>query len=251
MLCTLKKYNILKKSYCTKIQYVSDVHVDHKDFMPYVEPMAEYLAICGDIGIATHPNVNKFIEINSKKFKKVFIVAGNHEYRCSAIYNKKKVMLYKPLLIDMCNSYDNVYFLDKSCHQLSDNILIVGTTLWSHSEYILNEVNRLNHNNEHDEHVTFIKDICAKNQKQKIVMLTHYVPSFKLIEPKYSKYGKLNTLFATDLEYLIQKPIEAWICGHTHSILDMKINNIYCGINALGHDNVDCLSKIICIKDNE
>ena len=82
-------------------------------------------------------------------------------------------------------------------------------------------------------------------------MLTHYVPSFKLIEPKYSKYGKLNTLFATDLEYLIQKPIEAWICGHTHSILDMKINNIYCGINALGHDNVDCLSKIICIKDNE
>jgi hypothetical protein len=140
-----------------------------------------------------------------------------------------------------------VYLLDKSYHQLPNNVTIAGVTLWSSSEHILNENNKLDHNNIHDEHVEWIKYICTK--KEKIVMVTHYVPSFKLIEPKYSKNGKLTSLFATDLEYLIQNPIKAWICGHTHSILDMKINNVYCGINALGHNNINCLSKVIHIKN--
>ncbi len=247
MLCKPIK-NIFKKSYHIKLQYISDIHVDDKNYIPHVEVEADFLAIGGDIGKATHPNVKTFINVVSKKFKKVFIVPGNHEYSCSAIYKQDKIETLKPKLINLCNSYDNVFLLDNSCHQLSDNIIIAGTTLWSSCEHILNEKNRIDHNTQHENDVEFIEEICKR--KEKIIMMTHYVPTHKLIEPKYLKLGQVNTLFSTNLEHLINKPICAWICGHSHSVIDTNINGIYCGINALGHDNIDCISKVISINNN-
>lgn len=231
-----------------KIQYVSDVHVDNKNYMPNIEQHADILAICGDIGKVTHPTVDKFIGINAKKFEKVFIVAGNHEYDCCAVYNEEKVNKYKPILKNICESYNNVILLDKSCYKITDEIIIAGATLWSSSEYIVNKTHMIKHNEIHNDNMNWIKNICEDNSTSKIVMMTHYVPTFKLIEHKYLHHGKLTTLFATDLEHLINKPIVAWLCGHTHSINNVTINGIFCGINALGHNiEKDCLVKTIDI----
>jgi hypothetical protein len=57
-----------------------------------------------------------------------------------------------------------------------------------------------------------------------------------LIEPKYIKRGIYKTsFFATNLEHLMNEPIKVWICGHTHSVIDTYVNNIFCGVNAYGY----------------
>ena len=38
--------------------------------------------------------------------------------------------------------------------------------------------------------------------------------------------------FHTNLESYINQPIIGWFCGHSHSVIEIKINNVICGINA-------------------
>ena len=49
------------------------------------------------------------------------------------------------------------------------------------------------------------------NNKPKII-LTHYLPSYQFTK-KYQKYLKFESIFASDLEYLINDPIKLWIFG--------------------------------------
>lgn len=230
-----------------KIQYASDIHMCTRKYIPQIEPVAKYLALCGDIGDPTNPNFNKFIKSISCKFDKIFIVAGNHDYNCSPMYNEKNVNRYKPALISICDLYPNIILLDKSVYFLTEDIIVAGTTLWSNPAI---KKNYTEHITEHCKHVEWIENICKIYPTKKIVMMTHFVPSFKLITPNYLKRGiNATSWFATDLEHLITEPIVAWICGHSHSIIDVKINNIYCGINALGHVSDTILSKTILIKE--
>lgn len=75
-----------------------------------------------------------------------------------------------------------------------------------------------------------------ENINKKIIMLTHFVPTFKLIEKKYQNMGLHRTSwFASDLEHLIKHPIKIWICGHTHSIIECTVNDTPCMINAYGY----------------
>lgn len=246
----LKPIQKFKRYNSVNIQYVSDVHVDYKNYIPNIKPEAKYLVVCGDLGVPTHDNVKKFININSKQFERIFIVAGNHDYGCSAVYNDKHIDFYKKTLQNECNIYDNVHFLDKTHYALTQNIMIAGTTLWSSSKYILDSIRRIDHNNEHRDNVKWIEMICNVYPNKQIIMATHYVPTFQLIEPKYLKHGIKNTsVFATDLEHLIKKPIAGWLCGHTHSVLEKEINGVYCGVNALGHSNNECETKIITVDD--
>lgn len=243
-----KSYTIkYRKLYSTKIQYVSDLHVDCKQQLPIIHQETDYLIVAGDIGVVNHKHVKLFITDCSKKYKKTFIVAGNHEYNCSAIYNYEKINHYKPILKQLCDLYDNVYLLDNQCYEIN-NLVIAGTTLWS-SPYIINKENLLQHHQEYVNNVTWIENLCKKHINKKIVMVSHYVPTFKLIDPKYIQLGPMtNSLFTSNLEYLIKPPIVAWICGHTHSVLEVNINGIYCGVNALGHGKNECETKIINIE---
>jgi predicted phosphodiesterase len=247
-----KKLNNFKRFYSVKIQYVSDVHVDYKNYIPHIEPQAKNLIVAGDIGLPNHKNVKLFMDTYSKKFEKIFVVAGNHDYRCSAKYNKKNVDIYKKIFVDMYNAYNNVYLLDRTAYKLSEDVVITGATLWSapqSARSCSNDNKLIDHINEHNNDVEWIRDICEEKYDKKIIMVSHYVPSFKLIEQKYLRLGINNTsLFASDLDYLIKKPVVAWICGHTHSVMDMKINGVYCGVNALGHGSGRCKSKVICVE---
>lgn len=66
-------------------QIASDIHtefynIDAIDF-PYITPKAEYLLLAGDIGCPnTHKETYiKFLDETSRNFKKIFLIAGNHE----------------------------------------------------------------------------------------------------------------------------------------------------------------------------
>lgn len=228
------------------IQYASDFHVDANSSVPPITPTADYLAVCGDLGNPKHPQFTQFFKIYSKQYKKIFFVAGNHDYDCSSLYKEHKKISYKPLIQQITSQFQNVYFLDREYYQLSDNILIAGATLWS-APLITKYPD---HTNEHQKDVTWLKNICHTYSDKRIVVLTHYVPTFKLIETRYKERGLFVTSwFASELDYMMEKPIVAWICGHSHSIIETNINGVYCGINAVGHNAICVTNRTIQLSE--
>jgi Icc-related predicted phosphoesterase len=79
---------------------------------------------------------------------------------------------------------------------------------------------------ENDEFVKFLKAVW--NPSDKNIIITHHLPSYSCIDPKY-RNSSLNQFFANDLDYLINelKPV-AWIFGHSHSAVDIKIGETRC-----------------------
>ena len=72
----------------------------------------------------THPMDNLFLNL-SLRFKKIFIIAGNHEhYSDNYRYAKDKLDSY------FTSKFDNIHYLEKESF-LYDGVLIFGATLWT------------------------------------------------------------------------------------------------------------------------
>ena len=229
-----------------KLQYISDLHVDVNIKVPPINKRGDYLAICGDVGTPRHISFKKFFDEYSKKYDKIFFVAGNHDYDCSPLFNKNKVIENKKIINDIFSNYNNVYFLDNNIHNINDDVIIAGTTLWTHP---VTNKHYPDHIERHINDVCWLNNVCQNNLNKKIIVLSHYVPTFKLIDKYYMERGIYKTSwFATNLEHMIKPPIVAWLCGHTHSVTEKNINGIYCGVNAVGHNAKFVRNKIIIIE---
>ena len=93
----------------TRFQYISDIHLEHCQQYE-LEPVADYLILAGDIGYPTEPHYETFIEDVSRKFQKVFIVMGNHEYW------EHPITHVKAKLTELSEHYINIHFLDTLGH---------------------------------------------------------------------------------------------------------------------------------------
>lgn len=217
-----------------RLQYVSDVHVDANKVIPIIEPVSDTLAICGDVGHPYSPYFSEFMEYCSRNFKNVLFVPGNHDFDCSPKFDKEKVEKYTHELKTICKKY-GVHYMNQNVVDIN-NITIAGTTLWS---------NAIGYDNEQHKHeVDWLKGMI-NNTKNNMAVITHFVPSFKLIVHPFDKYPKYRTSwFASDLDHMICDPVSAWLCGHSHSKIETRINNVYCGVNAFGHINKDKYKSI-------
>jgi len=65
--------------------------------------------------------------------------------------------------------------------------------------------------------------------------MTHHLPSYQLIDPKYKIFKEINCYFATNLDYLFGPHIKYWLYGHTHQPNQTIINNIKLLVNPLGY----------------
>lgn len=131
------------------IQILSDVHTEFYKIknLPYVEPVADCLALCGNIGYPFSDQYKKFIDDCAKKFKYVFVVSGNHEYYQNP--NKKRpIPEIDQKIYEICLSHQNTYYLQNDIICITNNeivyygedftnapknidIIIAGCTLWS------------------------------------------------------------------------------------------------------------------------
>ena len=74
-----------------------------------------------------------------------------------------------------------------------------------------------------------------KDTKSKVIILTHHLPSFKLIAPKY-KNNPTNFLYANNLDHFFDKfKIDYWLSGHSHSPNNIKLNNTTLLLNPIGY----------------
>ena len=243
-----------------KLRYISDLHLEYyhlrKLSLPQIEPelSSECLALCGDIGNPLFPNYKYFLEDMANKFSKVFIISGNHEY-----YQPKENLIKQnidqtdQLISKLCESFNNVYYLNNNSHEINNKLTIIGTTFWSNifenRETIRHSVNDYNYiyfgdrmfDIDDSTRLNFINskwiesEISKANHLgKKLVVLTHHLPSYDLIIPKYKGHFA-SCCFANHLDYLIKDPVVAWLCGHSHSSIQTRINGVYCGINAVGY----------------
>jgi hypothetical protein len=232
-----------------RIQYASDLHLEHYEKMAFpalLRPSAHILALAGDIGRPDKPLYYAFLDWCHDKWDHIFIVAGNHEFYNTKMFHKweqSTPQTYEERLAHcraICSQWPNVHFLEKDEVYLEEyNTAFLGTTLWTDipkemagaALHMVNDYNFIAKKENgkptrfspydsaklHTESVHWLNArIHEWEEKQKhVVILTHHVPSQSLIPEKYKGHPS-NLCFVSDLDDMIQAPVRAWICGHSH-----------------------------------
>ena len=217
-----------------KLQYISDLHEN----LVNINPIAEYIALIGDVASPFDPNYEKYLQYLSQKFQGVFVVMGNHEYYGS-IFNKAEEQMEL-----ICNKFSNVFLLNNKSFLLN-GVLIVGSTLWSNinqdSFNFLNcrELIKMNgrrkmtiqdYIQKHKEAVEFIENEVKKGYPT--IILTHYAPLNEMNGNKI--HSPYSSGFSSDLSYINNSNIKAWLSGHTHNCISICRNKIFYSSNCLG-----------------
>lgn len=230
----------------SKLAYISDIHLEvwkpkHKAIFKY-GPNAKPekiggLLLAGDIGNPFHKNYKDFLQQCSQQFPNVFFISGNHEYhqKKGVDANEKiKEVVYE---IERKTGKDNLYYLDNSKILINNYHLLLGTTLWcphrNKAEYNFSvdwlewQLHTIINPSEVDEHHLI--------KPKYVTVMSHYLPTKKLISEDYLRRFKNHKNFYSDLDRLIDRPVTHWICGHSHSVMTMDINGVFMGMNTFGY----------------
>lgn len=255
-----------------RIQFVSDIHLEMspiKKLSEFLKPTAPYLALCGDIcAWYKKERLQTFLQYCSKHWTRVFYVAGNHEYynlprkHLKDVGGPRSMADVENWLRGECGKFSNVTFLQKEVVSLPDeNCVVVGCTLWTDvagfatkeaqqlmNDYRLiwvsasgaNPVGVADLNAVHADHLAWLQNMLQQIRMgatgARIVVLTHHLPTHRMISPKFLG-NPLNSCFASSaLERCTAVKPQAWIFGHSH-IRDWKVlDGVVCAINSHGYE---------------
>lgn len=225
-----------------KIQYASDLHLEFADNWRYLkahplEVTGDILLLAGDIGYLGDDNYSKhpFWDWASENYKEVHCCMGNHEF-----YKYYDVAtLPDGYLLEI---RPNVFSHYNGVVRIGDTDIILST-LWSRipledayfTEQVISDFRRILYkgelmthaqfNAEHKRCLTFIKDAVAHSQAVHKIVVTHHVPSFRMLHPKFQG-SKANGAFTVELEdYITDSGIDYWIYGHSHTNINARIGN--------------------------
>ena len=235
-----------------RIQYMSDLHLEFQDncrlVRDYDFPVTgEILVLAGDTMYLKDRTTAqmRFWKWASANFHDVLLVPGNHEY-----YGDSDVMDRGLQWNWMFR--ENVGYYQNQVKRIGDTDLILST-LWSHvppeDEYLvqrgLNDFyqtrydgHRLTvekYNEMHRFCLDFIKKSVAESTADKIVVVTHHLPTRLVVAPEH-KGSRINSAFSTELgDFIADSRINTWIYGHSHTNIDTVIGNTKIVSNQIGY----------------
>lgn len=247
-----------------KVQIASDLHIEYKNNdipnpLDYITPVAPNLILAGDIGtFYKYKQLFGFLSLLSPMFSHIIYVLGNHEY-----YKPKQsegeeditpltIGDIKKLSNQIQNEISNLWILDNSTVRIGD-YWIIGSTLWSdikvnlpkHIVKIYGMTTDIYYT-KFQNSIKFITDEVekCKNRGLKAIVVTHYLPSFNLL-PDSKHNQRYISLYTSNLDHMINPPIDTWIAGHIHHNFDKKINNVRLVSNQYGkpRDKITNFSK--------
>lgn len=195
-----------------RIQYCSDLHLGIQptplDFTRLVVPTAPVLALLGDVGTPDSAEFRRFIHWCCTQWARVLFVPGNHEFwRLTA----ETQHLTPDEILGSLRAFETQYPNFTLCWRTTfigdDGNILLATPLWrpvpddtdrSDPARVFDAatVTRL-----YNEDIRWLQTELRHHIHKQVIVLTHYEP-----------------FFATT-HNLLTKPINAWICGHTHSTL--------------------------------
>ena len=250
------------------IQYLSDIHLEFMTKVPKIIVKADVLCLAGDIGYPYSGIYKDFLIKMNRDFKKVFLITGNHEYYNSEKYGEHSMDDVNTMINSIIKFHKlyNITFLNNS-YEIYNDIIFVGTTLWSNIQSqnmndlaLMNDFKQIENMTYdtykllHLKSCNFIentlsdisKDDKYKDKTKKIVMMTHHLPSFKLIGDEYA-LSDFNCFYASNCDKYFVEPIKAWIYGHTHTPNQTIINNIKFACNPKGYPSENTIIKYLTI----
>lgn len=236
------------------IQVFSDIHGEaycNQNFIwNHVKPQARVAVVAGDIH--SKKLESQLNEIASR-FNHVVCVLGNHEF-----YGRD--IDWRP---DPKKLRKNVHLLDRGVWQYY-NTVFIGVTLWTDfknqdffvmhmADSHINDFYAVSTNNggtkfspkmayelhRHDR--AYLKMMIEKfrAEKKRIVVVTHFMPSYDLVDAKWKGNPGTDTLnwyFSAQCDDLMDMDgISAWICGHSHDESYRVINGCQFVRNPLGY----------------
>lgn len=233
--------------YTTKIQYISDLHLEHLKVLPYIKCVANNICLLGDIGSPRTQIYKDFIRECSIKFKNVFVIYGNHEYHSVKTRLEPKVVETMEAIEKHSDDFpSNVYFLNNSCVYLDvisetvtttpcnsnrNLVKIIGSTLWAATkDYKLNDYKKIfvSENQKLTPEIStemfqrnisyILKEIkCEPNVR--CVLMTHHGTNMVC----NSKYDD-NTSYVTHIQELLGcNNLVACLNGHTHASINEEV----------------------------
>lgn len=231
----------------TIIGFVSDIHLEFG--VPVkLNYKGDVLILAGDISCDIF-QIHDFIKEAHKSYKKVIMVAGNHEFY-HGDYHTTLANLRQ-----LNDKYDWFYFLQApASHSLllfTDKIAFIGTTLWSDMEadplgkmllqQRMNDFRQITYNGRrftptdateiHREElksiISSLQLVANKAPNLKRIVVTHHAPTFKSV-PEHFKNDPINTGYATNLEHIFNNPWAPhyWIHGHMHTPVNIEIPDL-------------------------
>lgn len=244
-----------------RIQYISDIHLEfmtgeagpvhstssaNDEFASALlkakrfSPKADILCLAGDIGYPDRPIYRQFLKSVSTDFKKVFLIAGNHEY-----YGCESMDAVHETIRGVIADLPNITFLDNS-YEDYEGFRFVGSTLWSKIpcrddfETLINDFSEIGemtpalYNELHLGAYEFLESAIEESPLP-VVVMTHHLPSFGLIDAAYVQYVDMNAFFASSCESLFKSPLTTWIYGHTHTPARTIRDGITFACNPVGY----------------
>lgn len=232
-----------------KIKYLSDIHLEFYNpnkiarFVELIKPDPEcILVLAGDIGYPNSTSYDIFMNYVNNNFKKVFVIAGNHEFY------KQELEINGTLekLLEYFKKFNNITFLNNSIENY-EGYNFVGTILWSKITqpfYTINDTKMIKNLN--IENYNNLNKVCVDFLEEKIkdldnvIIITHHMPSYSLINDKYKKgdVDNYNQWFYSDMDKFIEQnkdKIKCWFYGHTHSANISKIHDVTFLCNPIGY----------------
>lgn len=241
------------------IRVASDLHIEsqygramgliERDFLPRDEKDAEsILVLVGDISSSIQ-QLFDFIQLVEQRFVAVIFVPGNHEFYHQEIFHWKQTVdtKFKGLF--------KTYWATLGVESVRvGGLVFIFGTLWgdgggsigtNHSvEHGLNDFRLIRKNFAkfsvrdmiaiNREHIADIKDLLDENDAEKVVVVTHHLPSHSLCPPRFGH--SINGGFAASCDYLMADGHpRLWIHGHTHDTIDTNLYGTRIVCNPFGY----------------
>lgn len=241
----------------------SDFHLDVNERYPFMlESDRDAFYLCaGDI--AGVPDFrDKWLQQQIERGYRGVFVSGNHK-----VYHDEPIsmeQLHDKLRGQFADCQNGFKFLENDCVFIeSENILIIGCTLWT--DFMLDGFQVLSgdfatkHMNDYGfkciqtsdgmrrmcwqdtvkwfaDSISYIENTIKEYPNARVVLLTHHGPSRKSVGVQFMN-SVLSAAFVSNLEPFIHKhpEIKLWVHGHTHSSSDYMIDGCRVVCNPRGY----------------
>jgi predicted phosphodiesterase len=226
-------------------QIASDIHIEKLNvgenpplpvITDFITPSAPNLILAGDIGSIYHnQELRHFLKSCRENFESVIFVPGNNEYYLRPGYSIKSMEELDRDLLEICND-SGVYLLNNAYIE-TDDLIIFGSTWWSHIPDVLNmnvNIGSRKMNPDDFNHLHTVSRCCLNTLlemnggSKKVLVVSHYCPTkLGTMNNHHKKDDFVNLVpyyFSSSEKYLKKNVVDTWIFGHTHVFRDFLFN---------------------------